>query len=134
MTSTTAKTEPLGIGHVLQTPHTLGAILDLARRPGTHGRTVAAFIERWAAEAGTARDALLTAPAEDLAALIRGEIGFPDDCESCHTPLPGWVESLKDDHDLTWCPTCAMQSQAAQPENWRQWMQDRLDDIDGHDL
>lgn len=124
MRTETMDAQPLGIGYVLQTPHTLGAILDLARQPGTHGRTIAAFIERWAAQAGTAKDALLCAPASDLAALITGEVGFPDFCESCETPLPGWVESVASDVPLTYCVTCAVVDQRANPQDWREVLAD----------
>lgn len=132
MTTTTTPT-PLGLGHVLQTPLNLGAILDLARQPGTHGRTVAAYIERWAAEAGGAKDALLTAPAADLGGLITGDLESPDWCEGCKTPLPNWVESVKDDWPLKWCVSCAVVDQQANPQNWREVMADRAAEVFGHD-
>ena len=115
-------------------PMTLADIAAAARKPGTTSHTVARYIDKWLEAAGKAKNALATAPAEELAAYLLGDVGFPHSCEECHTPLPAWVESVQDDHGLRYCVTCAVVDQVINPSNWREVMADAAAEVfGGHD-
>ena len=113
----------------LREPLTLLDIVNVARHPsGAHGVTVAALLTKWVEGAGAAKDALLQASAGELAAAV--ELSARS-CEECRTCLPDWMEQVRDDHGITYCPTCAVDDQRANPENWREWALDRSADIYG---
>ena len=131
MTTTTAADglPPVALLH----PMTLADITAAARQPGTTSHTIARYLDKWLESAGKAKDALATAPAEELAAYLTADVGFPDWCEECRTPLPAWVECVRDDHRQTFCVTCAVDDQRVNPSNWREVMADAAADVFGHD-